>query len=184
MADRRPTRGQGPRGSRRPASSRGARRPGAATVPAPKRPRSRFTGRATILFVVVAVLTVSYASSLRAWLEQRDHIADLQRQISQSEKEISALEREKRRWKDDAYVEQQARERFGFVMPGEKAYRVLDEDGKPLDIDTPLGTPVEPEPETPEAWWEVAWDSVLLAGDPPTPEEVEESTPADKLKAP
>ena len=134
--------------------------------------------------MVVAVLTVSYASSLKAWLQQREHISHLQEQIADSEQEIAVLEREKRRWKDDAYVEQQARERFGFVMPGERAYRVLDEDGKPLDVDVPLSAAVEPDEPTPEAWWEVAWESVLLAGDPPTEQEIEESTPADKLKAP
>lgn len=137
-----------------------------------------------MLFVVVAVLTVSYASSLRAWLQQRDHIADLQAQISQSEREISALEREKRRWKDDAYVEQQARERFGFVMPGEKAYRVLDEDGKPLDLDEPLSEAAGTDEPTPEAWWDLAWESVLLAGDPPTEAEIRQEAPADKLEAP
>jgi hypothetical protein len=44
--------------------------------------RSRFTGRAAVLVLVLAVLTVSYASSLRAYLQQRAHIGDLKAQIA------------------------------------------------------------------------------------------------------
>ncbi len=135
-------------------------------------------------FVVVAVLTVSYASSLKTWLQQREHIADLKAQIAQSEEEISVLEREKRRWDDDAYAEQQARERFNFVMPGERAYRVLDKNGRPLDVDQPLSAPAGTEEAPTPAWWDVAWESVLLAGDPPTAAETKQDAPADKLEAP
>ena len=85
--------------------------------------RPRFTNRMAILVVVLAVLVVSYASSMRAYLQQRAHINDLRAQIDSSERDIKALEREKRRWQDDAYVETQARERFGWVMPGETATR-------------------------------------------------------------
>ncbi|WP_235735192.1 hypothetical protein [Nocardioides alcanivorans] len=52
-------------------------------------------------------------------------------------------------------------------MPGEKAYRVLDGEGSPLDVDEPLSAPAGAEEPLPEAWWDVAWESVLLAGDPP-----------------
>ncbi len=79
------------------------------------------------------MLVVSYASSMRAYLEQRSHISDLRAQIASSERDIKALEREKRRWADDEYVEAQARERFGWVMPGETSYQVIDRDGKPLE---------------------------------------------------
>ena len=41
------------------------------------RRRPRLTGRAAILVLVLAVLAVSYASSLRAYLQQRVHIVEL-----------------------------------------------------------------------------------------------------------
>ena len=146
MADQRRT----PRGSRprrrsrrpgarraRPRRRRRARRPPTAARgrPAPPAPRPRLTGRAAILVLVLAVLTVSYASSLRAYLQQRAHIGDLKAQIAEREAEHRRLEREKQRWQDPAYVEAQARERFGYVMPGETSYVVLDEDGEPLESD-------------------------------------------------
>ena len=120
--------------------------------------------------LVVAVLTVSYASSMRAYLQQRAHITDLKSQIAAKESNIDDLEREKRRWHDPAYLQAQARERFGYLMPGETSYVVLGEDGKPLEPDAELPKPSDAlKPEQP-AWFDTAWDSVVLAGNPPKPQ--------------
>jgi hypothetical protein len=116
--------------------------------------------------VVVAVLAVSYASSLRAYLQQQAHTADLQAQIADTTKDIEALEREKRRWQDEAYVEAQARQRFGYVMPGETSYLVLDEKGEPLDSPDELADPETAPTVVPDAWWDTAWRSVEAAGNP------------------
>ena len=141
---------RGPRGRTGPGRGPGAPRPArpAAARPAagggrepPSGTASRLTGRAAVLVLVLAVLTVSYASSLRAYLQQRSHINDLKTQIAQHEANIDALESEKERWEDPAYVAQQARERLGYVMPGEKTYLVLDEDGKPLEPASELQDP-------------------------------------------
>ena len=120
-----------------------------------------------MLVLVLAVLTVSYASSLKAYLQQRQHIAELKAQIAQSEADIDALEREKARWRDPAYVQSQARARFGYVMPGETSYVVLGADGKPLEAETSLTPKQDVLVKEPTAWFETAWESVLLAGNPP-----------------
>jgi hypothetical protein len=124
-----------------------------------------------VLVLVVAVLTVSYASSLKAYLQQRQHIAELKAQIVQSEADIDVLEREKSRWRDPAYIQSQARARFGYVIPGETSYVVLGADGKPLDSETELTPKKDVLVKEPTAWFQTAWDSVLLAGNPPAPEE-------------
>jgi len=164
--------GRGP-GAPRPA--RPAPRPLAAPPGAPgatgaagrERPRSRLTGRAAVLVLVLAVLTVSYASSLRAYLQQRGHINDLKASIAEREAAIDDLEDEKQRWEDPAYVEMQARERLGYVMPGEKTYLVLDENGEPLEPAAALQDPTTVLASTPSPWWDDGWASVELAGDPP-----------------
>jgi cell division protein FtsB len=158
-----PGRGRGAPGRARPAA--------AAPVVAARddRPRSRLTSRAAVLVLVVAVLMVSYASSLKAFLQQRAHINDLQTQIAQSEADIDALEAEKRRWDDEAYVEQQARARLGYVMPGEKTYLVLDENGDALRPASQLDDPAEVISTSEAPWWSDAWESVELAGNPPKP---------------
>jgi hypothetical protein len=117
--------------------------------------------------MVLAVLAVSYASSLRAYLEQRSHITDLKAQIAERRASIDELEREKERWEDPAYVSAQARERFGFVKPGETPFVVLD-DGKPLQTEAELTDPDSVGKESPRAWYDDAWASMKLAGDPPT----------------
>ena len=129
----------------------------------------RLTGRAAILVLVLAVLTVSYASSLRAYLQQRAHIGDLKAQIVEREQNINDLEREKRRWEDPAYVRAQARERFGYLMPGETGFEVIGPDGKPLEPQATLNDPDEVIRTAPTAWWSAAWDSMELAGNPPAP---------------
>jgi cell division protein FtsB len=125
-----------------------------------------------VLVVVLAVLVVSYASSMRAYIDQRSHIADLRARIASSESDIKALEREKRRWKDDAYVEAQARERFGWVMPGETSYQVIDRDGKPLERSDKLTDPDTVARQVPEPWWDKVRGSLEAADHPkkaPTP---------------
>jgi cell division protein FtsB len=141
--------------------------------------RSRLTGRAAVLVLVLAALLVSYASSMRAHLEQRSHINALKAGIASSERTIEDLEREKRRWRDPAYVEAQARARFAFGYPGEIGYHVLDEDGRPLDAQSTLKSPEELGDGRPE-WWESTLSSIEVAEQPVEPE----PTPAELIKAP
>ncbi len=140
--------------------------------------RPRFTSRAAVLVLVLAALMVSYASSLRAYVEQRRHIGALQERIEQSEQHIADLKREKQRWQDDAYVISQARARFAFGFPGEVGYRVLDENGQPLDHKSSLSDPKpleDPEPE----WWQRTLTSIDEAGHPRPDRE-----PAERIVAP
>jgi cell division protein FtsB len=157
-------------------STRAVRAPLAGEPAGAGRRRPRLTGRATVLVLVLSLLTISYASSLRAYLDQRSHIDDLKSQIALREARISDLEREKGRWDDPAYVRQQARD-LNYVMPGETAYVVLDENGKPLDSDAKLSDPAAVAPKAPTEWWSTAWKSVELAGNPPKPE----APPASKI---
>ena len=169
--NRRKPRASRPRGrtgpGRVPAATRAGGPAGSPTAAEPRRPR--LTGRAAILVLVLAVLTVSYASSMRAYFQQRTHISDLKSQIAMREASIDDLEREKRRWEDPAYVRQQARD-LNFVMPGETAYVVLDENGEPLERESSLTDPSTVDQKAPTAWWSTAWQSVELAGNPPPPE--------------
>lgn len=129
--------------------------------------RSRFTGRAMVLVLVLSVLTISYASSLRAYFQQHSQIQQLRSQIASSESDIQRLEAEKARWNDPAYVREQARARFGYLMPGQTSYVVIGEDGRPLAAQSTLSDPRTDSSATPTAWWTTAWRSVELAGDPP-----------------
>ncbi len=130
--------------------------------------RSRPTGRFAVLLLVVAVLTLSYASSLRAYLVQREEIQGHKADIAERERAIADLEREKQRWEDPAYVAAQARERFGYVKIGETAFQVLGTDELPLESAATLHDPADVIKETPTPWWEKAWGSMEVAGNPPS----------------
>ena len=174
VSDRRSRRGSLPP---RPVASRpgSVRRRRTAEPGAPSRPR--FTGRAAVLVLVIAGLMVSYASSFRAYLDQRHHIEQLEASIASSRTEITALEREKQRWEDPAYVAAQARARFAFGFPGEIGFQVLDEDGQPLDHEDSLADPSQVV-EDPE-WWQETLSSIEAAGRP-----LDARQPAEKITVP
>jgi cell division protein FtsB len=176
MPTRRTPQGGPRRGSRRDQVQRnirpGARGTDRARATEAAAPRPRFTNRMAILVVVIAVLTISYASSMRAYLQQRSHINDLRSQIASSEHDIKALQREKRRWADDEYVKAQARERFGWVMPGETSYQVLDHKGQPLAHGDELTDPSSVARTVPDPWWGKVYGTLEVADHPkkaPTP---------------
>ena len=121
-----------------------------------------------VLVLVLSVLTISYASSLKAYFQQHSQIQELRAQIASSESSIHELESEKQRWQDPAYVKEQARARFGYLMPGQTSYVVIGADGKPLAAQATLSDPRTTTTTTPTAWWTAEWKSVELAGNPPT----------------
>lgn len=183
MPDNRRTRGGSgrpggaPRPAGRPASVRRARpasdspRPSSPVQPEPKRGSgggSRLTGRAAVLFLVLLVLLISYASSLRAWLQQRDDTAHAQAEVAEAEQNIEELEEQKERLNDPSYIESQARERFGWLRPGETGYTVLDENGDVVDGSGGLSEPSDGGgPDDPE-WYAKVWGSVQAAGEEPS----------------
>ena len=133
--------------------------------------------------LVLAVLAVSYASSMRAYLEQKQHLQELRESIADSRKNIAALQREKRRWRDPAFVEAQATQRLSWVMPGEISFHVIGEDGRPLDHEDTLSDPDAIDVENEPAWWETAWQTMEAAGNPEdVPNPVEEIDPPNKRK--
>jgi cell division protein FtsB len=121
-----------------------------------------------VLVLVLSVLTISYASSLKAYFQQHSQIQRLRAQIASSESDIHRLEEEKARWRDPAYVREQARARFGYLMPGQTSYVVIGEDGRPIAAQSTLSEPRTSPSSTPTAWWTTEWRSVELAGNPPS----------------
>lgn len=121
------------------------------------------TTRAILLLGVLVLLIASYATSVHAWWGQRQEILALEQQVARAEADIAELEDLEQRWKDPAFVRQQARERFGWVMPGEVGYRVIGLDGQLQGDLSNLEAP--PTPPT-QDWAARMWGSVERAGQP------------------
>ncbi|GAA1532185.1 MULTISPECIES: FtsB family cell division protein [Streptomyces] len=88
--------------------------------------RSRLTGRAALLVLVVCSLVVALAYPMRQYVSQRGEIADQQRKMREAGRRVEELRDEKARLKDDAYVERLAREHLHLVRPGETGFTVID----------------------------------------------------------
>jgi len=122
--------------------------------------RSTLTARAAILAVAIASVALALALPFKVWVAQRGQIASLQSQTRNQEHRVAALKAQQQRWQDPAYVEQQARLRLHYAMPGEKTYVVL---GKPakhhkVAVATPTG------PTLTGPWYSRLWQSVEAAG--------------------
>ncbi|MGW6058503.1 FtsB family cell division protein [Streptomyces sp. NPDC055189] len=88
--------------------------------------RSRLTGRAALLALVLCSLVVALAYPIRQYVSQRAEIADQRREQAERREHVEKLRDEKARWRDDAYAEQRIRDRLHYVMPGETGYTVID----------------------------------------------------------
>jgi cell division protein FtsB len=168
----------------RPPARRGdqpkRRTTGASAEPVRTRGSRNLTGRAAVVLLVLGALIVSYAQSLRVWFDQHQQITALQQEIRDREKRVAELNDEIERWDDDAYVKAQARQRLGWVMPGEVGYRVIGADGKPVGAPPEPTTPTDPSAETQKpTWYTKLWGSVEGAGKPPAP-----ATPAPAKPTP
>ena len=116
--------------------------------------------------MVLLILTISYASSLRIYFAQAHEIAATKAQIADRQQRIAELESDVARWDRPDYVRTQARERLGWVVPGETGYKVVDANGKPLGGGAEI-TADTPEPQKPkDAWWDKLWGSVEAADRP------------------
>lgn len=179
----RPPRGPGrrpPERGRRPAErgARGAARsrtPKAATASAGTGPQ--LTTRAIVLLTVVLLLIASYTSTLHAWWEQRADIQSTKAEIVMRKQQILALEDQKARWNDPAYVKQQAKQRFGWVTPGEVGYRVIGSDGAVKGDVPTLDAPPTASSQT--EWYDKLWGSVKESGK--TPKATKPTTDPDKV---
>ena len=133
----------------------------------PKASRLGLTRRALAVLSVLVILALSYANSLRIYLDQQRDLAEAQAQIQQRTERIGQLQDELTRWNDPAFVKAQARERLGWLLPGETGYRVVGPDGKPLGTGVVLESRNElPPGEHEQMWFDRLWDSIDAADNP------------------
>ncbi|MGW1766612.1 FtsB family cell division protein [Streptomyces sp. NPDC002073] len=122
--------------------------------------RSRLTGRAALLALVLCTLIVALAYPMRQYVSQRSDIAEQQRTADEARERLEELRDEKARWQDPAYVEQQARKHLHYVRPGEIGYTVIDPEAAEAERRR-AGEGASDRP-----WYSNVWDGVDKADRP------------------
>ncbi len=149
-------------GSRHEAPNRRPNRP-ARRFSTPFRRTKAPTLRLAILAAVLVLLALMLTPTVRAWMDQRREIEGMQQQVASAEQHKKTLEEDRQRWRDDAHVEQQARERLKFVRPGEVPYTILGADQvAKTEAGTVLGSVVTGVDDANRAWYGRVWSSVVL----------------------
>ena len=143
--------------------------PAADTTAAPTRtepslkpvPAKSFSGRLLALGIVMVVITVLLAPSVRTFLQQRAEIAALEAEIAREQETGRELQETLSRWEDPAFIKAQARERIFLVMPGETRYLVKGENGVEDVEEAAAQAPQDLE------WVDALWDSVVRSATAP-----------------
>ncbi|MCA1727173.1 MAG: septum formation initiator family protein [Actinobacteria bacterium] len=95
------------------------------------RRRARVTPRAVVLFVLVVAMLIAVIAPFRQYLDQRSHLAELQRSVTELEGRNLELQQEAVRLHDPHYIEYLARKCLGMVKKGEIAFVTVPEGGEP-----------------------------------------------------
>ncbi|MEE6179289.1 FtsB family cell division protein [Mycobacterium sp. 050134] len=123
--------------------------------------RLGFTARrAAVLAAVVCVLTLTIAGPVRTYFAQRTEMQQLSASEASLRRQISELEQKKSKLGDPAYIAAQARERLGFVMPGDIPFQVQlpPTAAVPSQPGSETGKPAKNEP-----WYTALWHTVADA---------------------
>ncbi|KWX65580.1 septum formation initiator family protein [Mycobacterium sp. NAZ190054] len=116
--------------------------------------------RAAILAALVCVLTLTIAGPVRTYFSQRTEMKQLQASEAQLREQIADLEEQKAKLADPVFIAAQARERLGFVMPGEIPYQVQ----LPPGATQPEASPEElAEAKSNDPWYTTLWHTIADA---------------------
>jgi cell division protein FtsB len=124
------------------------------------RPRRAVTGRALVLGMLVIVLLVLLASPLNRYFGSRGDVQKAAQKLKDDRAALAQLTVQQQQWSDPGYIQQQARTRLQYAMPGDTVYVVV-RPGQKSDIETTSGLSTDVPATT---WNGKLWHSVQVAG--------------------
>jgi len=133
------------------------------------------------LAAVVCVLTLTIAGPVRTYFAQRTEMHQLAATEAALRQQIDNLEQQKVKLADPAYIAAQARERLGFVMPGDIPYQV--------QLPATAEAPAQPGAEVPtrsgnDPWYTSLWHTIADAPHGPPPPAAPPDKPASVVPPP
>lgn len=123
----------------------------------------RLSGFMVIMMGLVVLAAFVLVPTIGTYLGQRQQIAALEQAVQLSRDEVAALEAERERWRDPAFITTQARERLYYVKPGEVVY-LVDNDLSVEDIPLEQAPVSEDVEQTRVEWMSQLVRSVTEAG--------------------
>lgn len=90
-----------------------------------RRGRRRAKLRGALLLVVCVGLLFVFVYPTHTFLDQRDNMNKARQQLSVLQQENAKLADDAKRLQDDAEIERIAREKYGLVKPGERAFVIV-----------------------------------------------------------
>ena len=138
-----------------------------------------FTVRALVFACVLLLAFVLVYPTLHSYLRQKADVDQLRAQVAAAQQRNEDLQADLDRWNDPAYIAAQARGRLSFVLPGEKAFRVIDPETVPDTVATDQGPAAALDTGATQPWYASVWDSVQVAGATPVAPTPEASAPGD-----
>lgn len=119
--------------------------------------------RAAILAAVICVLTLTIAGPVRTYFAQRAEMQQLAASEARLRSQIADLEQQKAKLGDPVYIAAQARERLGFVMPGDIPYQVQLPPGAVPQAQPSTGATQVP---SGQPWYTSLWHTIADAPHP------------------
>lgn len=155
-ATARPNRGASPRPAIRRPSSRSTR-----SAPASDgRARLAVTTRAALLALTLCLVALTMAYPLRSYVSQKSGIAKLQAQQRADQQAVLDLQRQIARYQNPASVQDEARLRLHYQLPGEKIYLLPPGPAPAAPASDKVHTPAVPN-QAAKPWYSQLWGSAV-----------------------
>jgi len=133
--------------------------------------RMRLGFQVVLLALVVLLAFILVFPTARLYSAQQEQIARLRVAVEVAKVRTEDLQADVDRWDDPAFIKTKARQ-MSYILPGEKAFRVIDPQNAPA---LPSVTPPPPSPdpgalvaegdsEAKAPWYWDLWESTLQAG--------------------
>lgn len=113
----------------------------------------------SVAALVVALAVTTNALPLRQIVEQRQEVADAQADLAALQRENAILTDQVTALQTPVEIERLAREKLGYVRPGEAAYVVIEEEAAPADT-FPADVSTEPDEGDAVPFLSRIWDFI------------------------
>lgn len=125
----------------------------------------KVSARALVILLSLAAALVLLMPTMSRYMDQQRSLRSAQAELERVLDHNAELERQLDLWNNDDYVKAQARNRLGYVMPGETLYVITDsEEGSAAERLEARTRELQRQRRAITPWYVTMWESVQAAG--------------------